>query len=84
MPARNAPINADIPRGIAKTSMSDSLSTLVMVPITPAVIAIFTGLLNIIEKPNTPIKLITIWSAILRGRLMSIGWLDNKKPWKES
>ena len=56
-PAVNAPINAAAAGGNAARSTSSSLNVLAMAPITAADAAKGIGLLNIIEKPNTPPKL---------------------------
>mgnify|MGYP004672219911 CR=1 FL=1 len=56
-PAHNAPINAAGAAGILVKSTSSSLNVLATAPISAAVAAIGTELLNMIEKPNTPQKL---------------------------
>ena len=56
-PDESAPMNAAAPAGSPVISISSSLSVFATTPISPAVAAIFTGLLNISENPNTPTKL---------------------------
>ncbi len=58
MPAVSAPIKAAAAGGIATKSTSSSRSVFAMAPIKAAAAAIEQGLLNIMEKPNTPPKLV--------------------------
>ena len=62
---KNAPINAATPTGKFARSISSSRSVLENIPIKPAVIAIFRGLLNISENPYTPKKLVMIRRMIV-------------------
>ena len=48
----------------ALRSTSESLSVFETAPMQPAAAAICTGLLNMIEKPNTPTKLMKARSAV--------------------
>ena len=56
-PAVSAPINAAAAGGIFARSTSSSLRVLATAPIPAAATARRTGLLNMIENPNTPQKL---------------------------
>ena len=58
IPAQNAPINAAAAGGIHAKSTSSRRSVFDIAPITAADAASTTGLLNIIENPKTPQKLI--------------------------
>ena len=57
-PAVRAPANAAAGAGIPVRSTSSSRSEFAMAPIRAAVAAMEAGLLNMIENPNTPKKLI--------------------------
>ena len=57
-PAVRAPANAAAGAGIPVRSTSSSRSEFAMAPISAAVAAMGAGLLNMIENPNTPKKLI--------------------------
>lgn len=57
-PAAAAPINAATAAGIPVKSISSRRNVLAIDPINAAVAAIGMELLNIIEKPNTPQKLV--------------------------
>ena len=73
-PDTSAPINAAASGGIPAlrprkgsivgASTSVRRKVLDTAPISPAAAAIFTGLLNITEKPNTPIKLISMRKSV--------------------
>lgn len=58
-PEQNAPRNAAAAGAMAQRSTSSRRSVLEKAPISPAVAARRTGLLNIMEKPKTPQKLAT-------------------------
>ena len=57
-PTVRAPANAAAGAGIPVRSTSSSRSEFAMAPISAAVAAMGAGLLNMIENPNTPKKLI--------------------------
>src|SRR5699024_3406034 len=57
IPAVNAPMKAAAAAGSDVKSTNSRRRVLATAPIKPAVAAILTGLINIIEKPNTPQKL---------------------------
>ena len=63
-PAVSAPINAAAAGGILVRSTSSSLRVLATAPIPAAATARRTGLLNIMENPNTPQKLARIRNKI--------------------